>query len=174
MSSLTITEGLAELKTVAARLAKKRQFVSSHLTRDADRLDPLDKQGGSINVLKSEMQGIHDLEERVVAIRSAINRANAATKVTVADTTRTVEQWLIWRREVSRGQVEFLGTIRKVLDQQRVRDPYAGRSKDDQGFVVNIDEKKLGSDMEQLVTILGELDGKLSVVNATTQLELEA
>lgn len=174
MATLTITEGLAELKTLAARLAKKRQFVSSHLTRDADRLDPLDKQGGSINAVKEAMQGIHDLEERVVAIRSAINRANANTKVTIADTARTVEQWLVWRREVSRGQVEFLGTIRKILDQARARDPYAGRSKDDQGFIVNIDEKKLGSDMEQLVTILGELDGKLSVVNATTHIELEA
>jgi len=170
----TITEGLAELKTIAARLAKKKQFVGSQLIREADRLDPLDKQGGSMNVLKSEMQAIHDLEERIVSIRSAINRANASTKVSIGETTRTVEQWLIWRREVSRGQVEFLGGIRQKIDQVRARDPYNRGSKDEPGFIVNLDEKKLGTDTEHLVQILGELDGKLSVVNATTAIELEA
>ena len=168
----TITEGLAELKTVAARLAKKRQFVTSNLMREADRLDPMDKQGGSIKVVKSEVQGIKDLEDRLVTIRSAINRANATTTVTIGETTRTVEQWLIWRREVSRGQVEFLSVLRRAIDAARQRDPYNRGSKDEPGFLVNLDEQKLGQDTEQLVEILGELDGRLSVVNATTQLEL--
>jgi len=170
---MKITEGLAELKTVAARIAKKRQFVTSHLMREADRLDPLDRQGGSINVVKQELQGIRDLEERVVAIRSAINRANSSTKVTAGGVTRTIEQWLVWRREVSRGQVEFLGTVKKAIDMARQRDPYNRGSKDEPGFLVNLDEQKLGQDMEQLVSVLGELDGQLSVANATTEMDLQ-
>lgn len=169
----TITEGLAELKTITARLAKKRQFIQSHLIRDAERIDPLDKQGGSINAIKAEMQAVRDLEDRAVAIRSAVNRANANTELTVGGTARTVEQWLIWRREVSRGQVEFLSTLTNHVERARQRDPYSGRGKDELGLIVNIDEKQLAADTEKLVEILGELDGRLSMVNATTVIEIK-
>lgn len=42
--SITITEALAEIKTVAKRIEKKRDFIRAYLSRQEGVRDPLEKQ----------------------------------------------------------------------------------------------------------------------------------
>lgn len=170
--SVTITEALAEIKTIVKRLEKKRAFVLAHVTRDDKLKDPLENAGGSATILKQERQSIDDLEARVVRLRNAINVSNQSTTLTVANDTRPVAEWLTWRREIMPTYRKFLVSLNNGIQNDR-RDASYGRLEADQpDMVVNIDERALGEEAEKLEEILGSLDGQLSLLNATTSIEV--
>lgn len=174
MTEKTITEALAELKTIQRRLAKKRQFIRDYLVRQERIRDPLEKEGGSFKALESEMQAIRDLDAYAVSLRNAINRNNLDTTVTIDGETRTVADWIVWRRDVAPHTQTFLGQLR--ADIQGVRKDAAqkglqvvnGQAQSDTDVHINVNERKLAEQMEHIETVLGELDGKLSLHNATT------
>lgn len=185
MSSTTITEALQEIKTINARLEKKRAAIGSYIARDARVRDPFEKDGGSEKYIASERQAIGDLEDRIVSIRSAIQRSNLASTVTVNGKNRTVSDWLTWRREVAQGQKQFLNSIIGALANVRNDVQKKGgtmvaaamavntaHTSDPPQVAVNIDEMALMKEREMIEQILGDLDGKLSLFNAVTVIEV--
>jgi len=173
----TITEALAEVPTISKRIAKKQQFVLDFLSRPAAVRDPHEKDGGSVELIKRELQGILDLEQRLIDIRSGIARSNATTQITIGDTRRSVTDWLTWRREVSEEQRARLANMAGALRQLRAKAQQQGVkvSENPDGFtdwVVNVNEKDLSEQIEALETTLGALDGMLSLRNATTMIDL--
>jgi hypothetical protein len=176
---LTITEALAELKTIASRLAKKRQFVQEHAVRPSIARDPFEKDGGTMKMLASEMQGITDLESRIVRIRTAIQQANHDTLVTVAGTTKTLAEWLTWRKEIVTSRERFVMAVLQTV--RETRRQFAARAAGTQslearaaeaGVEINVDEKALSQESETITKILGDLDGQLSLKNATVTIEI--
>lgn len=180
---MTITEALAEIKTIGKRIAKKRESISGYIARQDNLKDPLGNEGGSVEFIQRERQAIHDLEERVVQLRAKIAAANARTVIAVNGDSRSVADWLTYRREVAPGQQQFLNGLRNGLDNLRKQVAAKGL-----GIVnatatvntaevkptdvwVNISEKALAEEIEHLETVLGGLDGQLSLTNATTQVE---
>lgn len=177
---MTITEALAEIKTISKRIQSKRDFISQYEYRADSMKDPLDKDGGSLSSVASAFQAIDDLEIRLVGLRQAIATANEQTLISIEGISRSIAQWLIWRREIAPSKDQFLHglayKLSSVRDQLR-RQPVSWNSpsKTDEkpvDIVVNIDEKKLANDREQLTNILGQLDGQLSLKNATVQLDI--
>jgi len=178
---VTITESLAEIKTIGKRIEKKRQSVATYLARDLRLKDPLEKDGGSVKFIAEQRQGITDLENRIVAIRTAIQKSNLATSASIGNRTMTVAEWLTWRREVSVGAQGFLTSLNSGIRQIRekaqkdggrvVSAPSESDSKPALEIVVNIDEKALLEEQENMEKTLGELDGRLSLLNATTIVE---
>lgn len=177
--SMVITEALAEIKTVGKRLEKKRANVVSYLARQEGAKDPLASAGGTAGFIESERQAISDLEQRVVQLRRQIRRTNEETKVTISGVTRSIADWLTWRREVAPGLERFLKGMKAGLDNLRET---AGRERrqvwEGDGnpgakptdYVVNIDEAMLLRQIEELDEVLGKLDGALSLVNATVMM----
>lgn len=178
MAKLTITEALAEIPTIEKRIEKKREFILNYLYRQSSVRDPHEKDGGSTVLIVREKQGIHDLQLRLVLIRSLIQKANAENKITIGDQTKTIVDWLTWRREVAPTEQRFLKEQIDKINQMRqtaarqgvnVTDKDAGFSSD---FVVNINERELADNIEDLENTLGILDGQLSLKNATILLDL--
>ena len=183
MGKLTITEALAEIKTIGKRLDKKRGLVFSFLGRDERIRDPFSKEGGSQQVVAAEMQSIHDLEERLVSIRTKIQEANGRISITLQNETRTILQWLAWRKEVAPDLQQFYTKLASQLQQLRKEaqakgmvvmgaNVRVGEGQQVVQILVNLDEKKLMEDGEKLESILGELDGQLSLKNATEFVEV--
>ena len=176
---ITITEGLAEVKTIGARIAKRQEAVGRYLARDARMRDPLEAEGGSVEFVRRERQAIMDLGQRLVAIRTAIQRANLTTTLTVGNRTDTVSAWLNWRREVSAGQRAFLNQLAGTFTQARAQAGKQGaRVATDAAdakpgdIIVALSEVDLAREIEEIETVLGELDGKLSLLNATTTIDV--
>jgi hypothetical protein len=174
---LTITEALAEIKTITKRLEKKRQFVASYLLRAEAAKDPLEKDGGTPLVLARESQAIVDLETRIVAIRTGIQQANHRIAVTVSGQTKMLAEWLTWRKEVAPGRQSFLDLQRRTIVANRQNfQKQLNANPDDiglkMGIAVQVDEGALAKDAETIETILGALDGQLSLKNATEFIEL--
>lgn len=178
MSKLTITEALAEIKTIVARIQKKREAVMRYFARDTRLRDPLEKDGGSIEFVTRERQGIKDLEDRLVAIRCAIQASNLETLLVVGDFKRPVAAWLNWRREISEGAKGFIGTMTATLNkvrQEAIKQGLKlteGESKEMGEVVVAVNERQLAKESEGMEQLLGDLDGKLSLLNATTTIEV--
>jgi L-lactate utilization protein LutB len=176
----TITEALQEIKTINKRLAGKRQSLQNYIARDSQMKDPLEREGGSVEFIKKERQAIGDLETRIVDIRTAIQHANLNTMLQLGDRKSSVAEWLTWRREVAPGtQAMLTGLSRQI---QLIRDSATRKggkviSAQEEGgakqgeIVVHLNEKELLEQSEQMETVLGELDGKLSLINATTVIE---
>ena len=176
--SITITEALAEIKTIAARLAKKRDTINGYIARIEGVRDPLEKSGGSAKVIREERQAIADLESRLIALRLGISRANDATVVTILGQSRSISEWLTWRRDVAPGQRQFLAglmaNLKHIRDQAKSKGASVVSASVGVGeaqptdIVVNIEERELGQEIELLEDIFGQLDGQLSLKNATT------
>lgn len=170
---MTITEALAELKTLAKRIDKKRMFVRQNLARTAAMRDPLEKEGGSETVLKREMQAIHDLTDRYVDLRCAINQANANSELTICGTTNTVAQWIVWKREIAQAKGAFLSQIRADIESARNKVQEMNRgATTPTDVVIHLSESKLAESREQHEEIMGTLDGLLSLHNATVTIDI--
>src|SRR3990167_8127463 len=184
LTKTTITEALDELNTIQKRLEKKRTFIQSYLSRPDGIRDPLEKSGGSVDALRRESQSIRDLELRHLAIRMAIQQANQQTKIRIGDQEMTVAEWLTWRKEVAPGIQRFNQLLREQLAQVRKQAQGRGAAvvqavattaeTKPTDYVVNVDEAELNKEAEAIEEILGTLDGRLSLVNATTTIELAA
>jgi len=179
MAQFTITEGLAELKTIVKRCEKKRTSILSYLSRPMGLVDPLEKQGGSAKFIKEETQALRDLQNRHLAIRMAIQQANHTTRIKIGDTEMSVAEWLTWRKEQAPENRQFLVNIRSGLDRARRETQQRGGTVAMPGaeakaidLTVNIDEKALSENIEGLEAVEGALDGKLSLVNAVTLIEV--
>lgn len=180
---MTITEALAEVRVIDKRIRSKQAFINDHITRPKDRVDPLADDGGELVMIQREQQAIHDLQERLIRIRAAIAGANADNKITVQDTTRSIADWLVWRREVADRQINFLqgisnriGKSREVMIEQTTRRPRAAWEESQvkissPEIVVNVDESELAKEIEELQAITETLDGQLSLKNATIVIE---
>lgn len=179
MPATTITEALAELKTILKRIEKKRDFVVSALARPEGARDPLEREGGGVQRVAQERQAIKDLHDRTIRIRRAIQTANEANNITVEGETRSIADWLVWRREVAPEQKKLLEAIRAQINYARQeakkRDSKVigpGESTTNfQDIVVNVSESDLAKDIEHMETVLGTLDGQLSLKNATITIE---
>lgn len=178
MTEITITEALAEIPTIEKRIEKKQEFIMNYLYRQSSIRDPHEKEGGSVEMIAREMQAISDLQKRLINIRSSIQKVNAKTKVTVLDQTRSITDWLTWRREVAPQEQRFLQDLmysitnvrQKAMNQGvSVTDKDAGFSSD---YIVNVNERELAEKIENLENVLGILDGQLSLKNATITLDI--
>lgn len=164
---MTITEALAEIKTILKRIQSKKEFIGQYLIRLENVKDPLEKDGGSFKNIEQELQAISDLEDRIVELRRNIQSANEANTITLEGVTKSISDWLTWRREVASAHESFLLKVRRTLDDTRVAQRRNFGLEKPQEIVVNVDEKKLSADIEKVQNILGQLDGQLSLKNAT-------
>lgn len=178
---ITITEALAEIKTVGKRIEKKREFVQQFLARQDGVRDPLEKDGGSTKVIEQERQAIGDLETRLITLRRGIQHANDTTLLTINGVGRSISEWLTWRRDIAPGQKAFLARMQGGLVSLRQQAQSKGAAMvsataittdlKPTDFIINVDERQIGSEIETLEDTLGQLDGQLSLKNATVTIE---
>ena len=175
MAFMTITEALAEIKLAKAKVAKKQEFILAHLTRPENMVDRL---GDSPSILLQEIQAVSDLAERIVEIRTAIAKANAETVVLVEDETRTIAGWLIWRRESwPIAKSLFEGIESKLRNRHQDRSQPAGvfilnQVKSGVELVLHVDPREIFKTAQRLTDLYERLDGKLSLINALTVIEV--
>lgn len=177
--SITITEALAEIKTVAKRVEKKREAVRQFLARQDGVRDPLEKEGGSEKFITQERQAIADLNARIVSLRRGIQRANEETEITIGKDVRSIADWLVWRRDIAPGERAFLNQLRADLNGFREQAKRNGAAVVNVGavaerptdVVVNISEQLLSAQSETIEEAIGTLDGQLSLKNATVTIK---
>lgn len=177
---MTITEGLAEIKTIQKRISAKREAVARYLARQDTQKDRLPGEGGEAAYVARERQAVADLETRLVNIRTAVQKVNLVTPLTVVSTTKTVAEWLGWRKEVApnlrtflRGLMNGIAQVRQQATQKGLAVVQPGQTPSrPEDVIVNLDEGQLNAEIEAVEEMLATLDGKLSLMNATTLIDV--
>jgi hypothetical protein len=176
---MTITEGLQEIKTIGKRLEVKRESLMQYVARSNQLKDPLEREGGSVEFIRRERQAIKDLELRIIELRHQIQHINMCTMLELHGTNNSIDRWLTWRREISKGQRDFLfklsNGIKGLRNEQskwgiKTVDASQLTTAGDNDIVVSVNEKELIAEQDTLEKLIGDLDGKLSLLNATTSL----
>jgi hypothetical protein len=180
MSKLTITEALAEITTIGKRIDKKQEWIGQNLIRQDRLRDPLEKQGGTAAIITQELQAIADLQARLIMLRRAIQQANEATDVTINGVTRTIADWLVWRREIAPQLKGMLSRFASTVQDWRKQAAQKGLSvittqdvaQSPNDLIINLNERWLAEQIDQHEQVLGALDGQLSLKNATVVIEI--
>lgn len=184
MIGTVITEALAELRTLGKRIEAKQAFIRGHISRKENREDPLKTDGGSVEVIRRERQAVADLMQRIVKLRIAIQEANSGMTVTIGGSSKTIAEWIVWKREVAPLQSALIDDLIQGVRQARAEVARSGglvQSPDNSkelkelrptDVVINVSELALVKEMEEHSIVLSELDGKLSLINATTPVKI--
>lgn len=174
MTAMTITEALAEIKTLGKRIDQKTAFITGNVARPSVITDPLAKEGGSEKRVAEEIQAHGDLVGRVEAIRVLIQRANQTNTITLEGLTKSVAGWLAWRKECAPKTKALLGALasnikggRQQMERQTAQTPDRPVS-----LIAHYSEDEIAKRSEQIEKILGTLDGKLSLFNATCTVDV--
>lgn len=179
MEKMTITEALSEVNLLKKRLDhKKKNFVP--LTVKAEHaVDPYASEGGTPAFLKKELQAIEDLQKRFVKIRAAISRANLDNVITIGERTAPIHDWLTWKREISKEETSFINSVVngvKTAQDQVAKQPQCYDAPDGTKHLLklttNIDYPAFVKKQEEMSMLFEQLDGKLSLKNATILIEI--
>lgn len=175
---ITITEALSEINLIKKKIQAKQKKVKEMLIRTEHVPDPFEKEGGSKVVIEREMQAIHDLQTRLIHIRSQISQANLKHPITLTEGNLTMLQsihdWLIWKREVVKDHVDFLHAVNHAVKTHidlTSKQPQV--YKDEAGNIqlvktsTNISYPDYLAAESYMSGILEKLDGQLSLKNAT-------
>ncbi len=174
MEKMTITEALSEIKLITSKVEKKRAFVKSNLIRAAHMTDPLEKDGGSTKVLTQELQSVKDLEIRLEKVRYAIAKANIENQITLGETTKSIFEWITWKREISAASLNMTNGIHTLIKSELdkiSKQPAVYLDQDQKTQIVriipNLDYNEFVKKAEVISDMIEQLDGKLSLKNAT-------
>jgi hypothetical protein len=170
--TMQLAEALTSIKTDKKKWETDKNFVMANVVRDDRLKDSLEAQGGTKTVLQRTLQSMEDHETQIVAKLYAIQGANREVKLTIGSKTKSVGEWIIWRREVAPMREKRFNELLSRIEQskQMVNNPryVAAAPGQDLKVLVEIDEKKLLDTMKEHQDIMGAIDSKLSVLNATT------
>lgn len=179
---MKIAEAMAEVKLAGKKIQTNFEFVMRNLGREEWRKDPFDKDGTTqAEEVKKAMQSTADLQTRIVALKNAINRVNQGLTLEVSGMRMTVAEWLIWRKEVLPIEKKMLQQLANQIanigrgDQAaQVRRQFQGQAavETPSSWIVNVSDKWLVEQIQKLDTIEQTLDGQLSILCATTDIEL--
>ena len=170
---ITVTEALGKISLIDKQIDAELAAVAPYIAYTDNLKDPLEKDGGSKNFVKSRVQSVDDMLKNKNRLRVAINTANLSNKVTVAEETRSVAEWLIWRRECLPKQKHVVNQLLQAANNLRSRVNTSNQQHNQSvGVVSNLDEKKLNEEVLKIQSIENNLDTQLSLFNATTLVEV--
>ncbi len=171
---ITITEALSEVNLIKKKIEDADTSIRTILVRPSHVPDMYINHGGAPEMAKRTQQAVSDLRQRLVRIRSQISKANIENQITINGESKSIFDWLSWKREIYPGLEKSLKT--QIEDLRSYQKRQADRPevwKDQEGktqlvqFCYNVDLKTLEDQYSSLVDIFGKLDGQLSLRNAT-------
>ena len=168
---LTITEGLKRLRLLDKRMAKNCEEIekySSLLSNEKAIFDTEAKQREEVAKL---IQSNTDLEAEYCHIKAMVDYTNLVTMVVIEDEERSIHSWLTVLRKTGSRLIQTyksLSTSEANRNQVRYRDketltPTVIRLYDENA-------KRAGQRKWEDLTAGKTIEGRLEVVNATTQL----
>jgi hypothetical protein len=189
---MTIARALTRLKTIKAQLQKINNDIGNYGAISSKSRSPLGDPKASLDKnhnqaiehIRSLYQQFEDLTKEYIKIKTAIDKANMQTIITVANKTMTIQEALVYRRDISKFVQELLGkygqAVNRATDEvYRHNASIKTDGMDEAAVKVVLSEvlylvpkEKIQESENFLTAFLVELDGILNEVNAITEIEI--
>lgn len=169
---MKIIEALKELPLIEKKIEKKISDIrkySSGLDRAEDTDLPfitVEKQRIEVDALK---QSVKDLVNRKAKLRTNLSMTNAKTKVTIDGMTLTISEWIEYREKGLSNLIRAQEALGDFTAQDLLRSTHVDLQKGIK-TIRFFDEKAKNEEVIRLTAIKDNIDGRLEVVNATTDL----
>lgn len=124
MSSMSITQALAELKLLRKRL--DRELYNVEWTKVSTKIRPVDVEKFTVST-KALLQSYTDLTKRYVSLKTAIVRANASTQVKVGNWEGSIADAIEYKKSIEfkksllESMKDDLTNIRESYNEQKER-----------------------------------------------------
>lgn len=180
---MTITEALSEINLITKKIEKKKPEVIGSLVFFEGQTDPYMSEGGTKAFYHKTMRSIKDLQDRLMKIRKAIHQKNIETTLSVDGVTKTMDEWLTWKKDIypvysSLLQIMETGLSTEVEKNKKSPRVFKTNPQDvNEEFkltklIPSVDLGELQKEREQIISIYEKLDGQLSLKNATTTIDI--
>lgn len=172
MSQMTITEGLKKLKLLEKRMMKNCEEISRYSSLLANEKPLFDTEQKQREEVQKLIQSNKDLEKEYCRIKAMVDYTNLMVVVKIDDETRSIHSWLTVLRKTGRALINTYASLTEneaSSRQMRFRDKETGMPP----TVIRLfdeNEKRNGQRKWEDLTSGKTIEGRLEVVNATTQL----
>ena len=168
MDKMKLIEAMKELKLIVAKISRNREETIKYSSGLSNEKPVFETEKAQSEYVARLIQSTEDLVKRYLDLKSAIEYTNLKTKVTIHGETRSISEWLVYKRN--------LAGIRHHAYQAANDSVALGRKSKDAAALKDVqivryyDEAVMNAKLRNLIEILGSLDGTLEVINATTEL----
>lgn len=165
---MMLIEAMKKLKIIRKRMQSNAELVQGYSAQPScviPKFGTLEAQAAEIEKLA---QSTEDLANYYAELSSRINYTNLTTKVEIAGQTRTIHEWLQYKRILARE----IQPVYMAMNDNRGRQEMIGIAvtQTDVQLVRFYDEKVKNERLRYWQDLYETVDGRLEVVNATTPL----
>ncbi len=168
---MTITEGLKKLRLIDKRMGKNCEEIekySSLLSNEKPIFDSETKQREEVAKL---IQANTDLELEYCSVKARVDYTNLVTYVQIDDENRTIHSWLVVLRKTGSRLIQ---TYKSLSTSEASRSQLRYQNKDSLApttiRLFDENDKRAGQRKWEDLTAGKTIEGRLEVVNATTEL----
>lgn len=175
---MKIIEALKELPTLDKRISKNIALINEY-SSDVDINEDWEKQSLAFGTpekqreeINSLIQSTNDLVERRARLRRALTITNAEVEVSIRGETRTIAEWIDMRRGGMNLRIKAVEALNDNNGNMRLNNVKFDAEKGIR-IIRFFDVAERNNRITELQAIRDEIDAKLEMVNATTELSLE-
>lgn len=171
---MKIIEALKELPLIEKKVTKNAALIEKYAS-EVDNGSPtllLEEASEHRKEVTALLQSTNDLVDRAGKIRRALAMTNANTDVTIEGVTKSITEWIAFREQGHRLKRRALD----ALNDSRATSVMNSTPFDpEKGIRVMrfYDEREKNEAIQKIDDIQGQLDARLEIVNATTDLTEE-
>ncbi|MFC7441987.1 hypothetical protein [Laceyella putida] len=180
---MLIQQGLSELKLIKKRMAKIQEELSTYSAWSSKKKHPWGIKGANQEYsvkqaekeVQAKIQAYHDLAQRFFTIKSAIDRTNLETKITVAGKTFSLHEALLYKNHLiamNKSLVEAcnLAIRRAESEVERYNSKKERDSVDNADLLYLFPRQEVEKVNQFNIEFMEQVDAALQIANATTQL----
>lgn len=168
---MKIIEALKELPLIDKKIARNINQIQTYSSEaDNGHMDlPFGNAEGQKSEVASLLQSTNDLVARSATIRRVLAVTNATIRVQIDGVSRTIAEWISYRTAGFAHQIRALQAQNDKIAQANLN-----KVQFDVDAGVRIarfyDEKKRNDAISEVEALQGQIDARLEMVNATTDL----
>jgi len=177
---MKIIEALKELPLIKKKIDKNeellKKYSSSVGVKDHPEFDlSFATPGQQAIEVKALLQSTVDLCLREACLRKTLARTNSIVEVKIGSSSRTISEWISFRLTgipAILRSLESLSTNRSlaIVRQPQGNSNLASVGVENLTVVMHYDEKSKNEEVTKWMTMLSEIDSKLEIANAITDL----
>lgn len=180
---MLIQQGLSELKLIKKRMAKIQEDLATYSAWSSKKKHPWGMKGTNQEYsvkqaekeVKARIQSYHDLSRRFFSIKTAIDRTNLETKMTVAGKTFTLHEALLYKNQLVDMNQQLVDACNQAI-RKAESDVERFNAKKERDALETADLLYLfpRQEVEKVnqfnIEFMEQVDAALQIANATTHL----
>jgi phenylalanyl-tRNA synthetase alpha subunit len=169
--SQKIIEGMKQLKVIEKRIQKNTQEITQYASMVNTERPSFDSDVEQKRQVESRIQANKDLLKEYLFLKRKIEYTNLNTVVEIGGVSYTISDLLVIKRHMAKAMLETYDALNLNAAQSRMqRGGYAGPTGEKIQAIAMYDEKTKNAGRREWQDLYDNINSRLEVINATTDL----